>query len=361
MVLQIFLLIEVILLGIVTTATDLRRGKIYNKAIAAAIIAGLVFNLLQLQFATPLEFASNTLFAFFAGFLFFAARLWSAADAKLFLAYALLVPAAFYANSYIPLFPSLDILINAFVPVFIFLLAKLLLQSTKKEKFDSLRKCFAPKSIAFLAVGIFGLGWVSYILLAFLGIPGNFFLNLFILFALVELANKIVPQKMLPWLFGILCIARIAFEFKEIASLAFLLNFAATVVSMLLLFYFVLSLGFTRYGKSVKVKELKQGDVLLEAIVSNEKGKLSKKDIFGKGIFSAIGSIKEGLAVEAKPTGLNLEEAAKIKQWEKQGKFSFESILIQKNLAFAPILFFGVILTIVCKGNFIAFIVSLLA
>ena len=360
MVLQIFLLIEVILLGIVTTATDLRHGKIYNKTIIAAIIAGLVFNLLQLQFASPFEFATNALFAFLAGFLFFAARLWSAADAKLFLAYALLVPSGIYVFGYIPLFPSLNILINAFVPVFIFLLVKLLVQSTKKEKLESLKNCFSLRNIAYLSAGVFGLGWVSESILSISGIPGNFFLSLFIIFALIELANWLVPKKMLIYLIALLCLGRIVLEFGEIASISFLLNFAISVASILLLFYFTLSLGFLKYGNKIKVKNLKEGDVLLEAIVSNEKGRVSKKDIFGRGIFSAMGSIKARLVVEAKPTGLDKDEIKKIKELEKQGKIGFDSILVQKSLAFAPILFFGVILTIVCRGNFIAFLVSLI-
>lgn len=361
MVFQVFFLLEIGLLGILTTISDLKRGKIYNKTIAAAIIAGLVFNAMQLQFAGPAEFAANALFAFLAGFLLFAARLWSAADAKLFLAYALLLPSGFYVFGYVPLFPSMSILINAFVPAFIFLLVKLLAQTTKGEKVKSLRSCFSLRNVAYLATGVFGFGWLIEALLAFSGIPGNFFLSLFILFALIEIVGWLVPQKAMAGLIALLCIGRIAMEFGEVASIAFLLNFALTVLSMLLLFYFALSLGFLKYGKKARIGELKKGDVLLEAIVGDENGVLSKKDIFGKGIFSAMGGIKERLAVDAKPTGLSEVEIEKIRAWEKQGKFDFGSILVQKSLAFAPLLFFGVILTVVFRGSFVAFLAAMIA
>jgi len=217
------------------------------------------------------------------------------------------------------------------------------------------------RNIAYLSAGVFGLGWVSETVLSISGIPGNFFLSLFIIFALIELADWLVPKKMLGYLIALLCLGRIVLEFGEIASPSFLLGFAVSVASILLLFYFALSLGFLKYGKTVKVKNLKKGDVLLEAIVKDEKGTLSKRDIFGRGIFSAIGSIKAKLVVEAKPTGLDEAEIKKIKEFEKQGKIGFGSILVQKSLAFAPILFFGVILTIACRGNCIAFLASLFA
>ena len=94
-------------------------------------------------------------------------------------------------------------------------------------------------------------------------------------FALIELADWLVPKKMLIYLIALLCIGRIALEFGEVASISFLLNFAISVVSILLLFYFALSLGFLKYGNKIKVKNLKKGDVLLEAVY--KEGRLRKQ------------------------------------------------------------------------------------
>ncbi len=360
MVLAYLLLAVICILGVTTTASDLRHGKIYNKTIAAAMAAAVVVNAVQLQFGSLLLFSANLFFAFLAGFILFAARMWSAADAKLFLAYALLVPGSFNVFGSFPLFPSLNILVNAFVPAFLFLLVRLLQQTTAGQKIESLGRAFALRNLAYLSAGVFALGWLVEVLLFFLGIPGNFFLNIFILFILIELVGSLVPGKFTAYLIALLALGRIALQFSQLASAAFLLNFALSVLSILLLFYFTVSLGFLAYGKRTRVSELKQGMVLLEAVAGNSKGKFVKKDIFSRGLFAALGSMKTPLAIDVKASGLQQRDIERLRQWQQHGKLGFDSILVQRSFAFAPILFFGVILTILCSGNCIAFLASLL-
>ena len=65
------------------------------------------------------ELILSVFFALFAGFIMWYVGLWTAGDAKLFVAYTAIVPLSVYNYGYIKYFPSMTILINTFVHVFI--------------------------------------------------------------------------------------------------------------------------------------------------------------------------------------------------------------------------------------------------
>ena len=57
------------------------------------------------------------------------------------------------------------------------------------------------------------------------------------------------------------------------------------------------------------------------------------------------------------PGGVSEEKAAELKQLREDGKFADfnNKIHIQRSLRFAPVIFLGVILTILCRGPFFTF------
>lgn len=77
----------------------------------------------------------NFLAAAAAGFAFWRLKIWKAGDAKLFMLVALLLPLKYYAVSYLPIFPSVVLLVNIFaVALFYMLLKKLCLEKIFKTK-----------------------------------------------------------------------------------------------------------------------------------------------------------------------------------------------------------------------------------
>jgi len=101
---------------------------------------------------------------------------------------------------------------------------------------------------------------------------------------------------------------------------------------------------------------LKRGMVLLEGIAADGRGGFEKKDLFSKGLFAALSNAGSSLAVEAGARGLQEGDMRKINEWRRQGKLGFDSVLVQKSVAFAPLLFFGVVLTLLCGGSAVAFL-----
>lgn len=121
----------ILFLGIVTSLEDVRARKIKNKWILLSVGFVLLFYAATFLTDEKITFAMkrdivrdvsvNGVLALCAGFILWKACIWPPGDAKLFFAYALLVPLPFYANGYLPYFPSLALLINIFLAGFVYI------------------------------------------------------------------------------------------------------------------------------------------------------------------------------------------------------------------------------------------------
>ena len=143
-ILYILFLPAIIALGLVTSYTDISFGKIRNKHIFLAIVYVpiaysflITFNYFTgnvIRFSYLSDLGLNVFIALLVAFFAWNFKVWSAADGKLFFAYACLVPLIAYSNSYLALFPSFIILINTFFPAFIFFSFKIFFLSEMKKK-----------------------------------------------------------------------------------------------------------------------------------------------------------------------------------------------------------------------------------
>jgi len=170
-------------IGGITAYEDFRFGKIRNKWILLGLGLG-IFLLVTSFFKNDLsndlfsKILINALVSLFLGYLFWYFDLWAAGDAKLFFVLALLLPFKFYWHNYLPIFPSLVILINTFIPLFAFIflqsafliIKKLVLffrQARAKAEFeDAARKFFQNIVINYLSYFwvalVFGLVFISF-------------------------------------------------------------------------------------------------------------------------------------------------------------------------------------------------------
>lgn len=134
----------IIFIGVITSYTDIKYGKIRNKEILGGLLLGIFSYLIIIVFlGTNLTYlrgvALNTLFAFLVGYGMWLFKLWTPGDAKLFTVYAFLIPQVYYSNWYLKYFPSFTILINTFLPLLGFFVAKacfyLLVKKGERVKF----------------------------------------------------------------------------------------------------------------------------------------------------------------------------------------------------------------------------------
>ncbi|MCX5792344.1 MAG: hypothetical protein NTY45_09055 [Elusimicrobia bacterium] len=144
-ILDLTLLPALALVCSATSFSDLREGKIRNKALLAAIAwaltvyvwlsvsrffipdltAGIVANsLFGGSWGRFLLYTGmNALSALVCGFLLFHFDLWSAGDAKLFFVLALLLPLKYYFRHYLPVFPAFNLFLNTIAAAAVFVWA----------------------------------------------------------------------------------------------------------------------------------------------------------------------------------------------------------------------------------------------
>ncbi len=122
------LLLYILILGCVTSLEDIRSGKIKNHWILSAMAFTSCFYFLNfmtsyVQYVALARDIVRDIFvnaglALLTGIMLWKAGIWPPGDAKLFFAYALLIPLSYYSNGYLPYFPSLALLVNIFVAGF---------------------------------------------------------------------------------------------------------------------------------------------------------------------------------------------------------------------------------------------------
>jgi len=341
-----FFLPMIIFLGVITSYQDFKYGKIKNKWIILALIYSLVVNFgltMYFWFGNSLnigyikDWAINGLISLILGFLLWNFRFWSAGDAKLFFAYSWLIPLTAYSRSYVRYFPSLIILINTFVPYALFLFIKALF-SLNKKNLKNLSKDINLKTFGIMFLSFFGIHWIVRYFSNFLKI-GDVFTNYLITFCIYFLLNKIVPKKKEKLYIGVL-VSVLLLRFlidKEIYSLSFwksflgftlFFKFIRTIISIATKNFFI---------KEIPIDKLKEGMFLANGI----------KKVKGK---YQICELKESI-IGKEPWGLTKKEIKFIKK--NKNKFGFKKIKILETMPFAPIIFLGVILTLIAKGSFI--------
>lgn len=338
-------------IGSAASYTDIKKGKIRNWTVAAGIGYAVAVNLLLILFFKQrigeghlADTGINIFSALLLGFVMWYVGIWTAGDSKLFLAFAALVPAFSYqSHSMIPYLNPLNILINTFFPVFIFYFFKLMLQSTWKEKKDSISLIFSPKVLAGLALSLFVFMWIEKIFIFIFQERANVFLQLFIILVLLIFLEKILSKKIIYVLSGA-AFLRLLFD-QSIYSLGFVKLFAVYYAVFLFFRLFLINLSYFRFTKEVKVGDLKKGMIPAETIGKDSK----KRKVLYFSFFDYLRPKKEEGIYEISPEGLENRDISEIKKLSKKG--NLEKVRIQETIPFAPFLFFGALATVTAGGN----------
>ena len=333
----IYFLPFIILFGILSSYSDIKYGKIFNKHIVIFLSVSFILNLLLVSFyyfkSIPInysyliELVISSCLSLIIGGLLWLIGFWTPGDAKLFFTYSFLIPLSIYNIGYIHYFPQFNLLVNTFVPVFIFMFFKLILRSSKSDKIKALKNLFNFKELIFLFIALFSFSWIIAVF------ERNFLFNLFILFLIIFLLKKYLKVFLVvvSFLFFVL---RLIFD-KSVYNLDFLENFLIFYLVFVLI-KFILDLSFEFFTKEISVNQLKPGMILAERVFE-EKGKIKKE----RKLFSFFNfdnpSLDDKLINEIKNK-------------------SIKEIKIYETVPFAPFMFFGVILTLLVKGNIFYFL-----
>ncbi|MFP4403948.1 MAG: hypothetical protein ACLFPJ_06355 [Candidatus Woesearchaeota archaeon] len=334
-----------ILIGIITSYTDIMFGKIRNKIILFGIFLFFLISIIN-YFAVDLFFGDynffiyilvNFLLSLLIGFLLFFFGFWTAGDAKLYIVFSLLLSGIFlnltsYYNE-----PILVLLIFTFVPFFIYLFIYLLLKLDFFKATKDIVKAFSLKNIFSTALFFFV---ISYIF-SFISINKTFGFLLMIIF--IYLVTQIIDVKHFSKITSILLlisVIRLIFD-KTVFNPLFLIQMFFFVLFFCFFRYFLLEYSFNIFSFNKKINHLKKGDLPAQMIIKTKKG-FVKKNISYMG-FSLF--MKENnFLFNINPAGFSNKDIKKIKHLYNEKKFNFDKIRIYNVLPFAPFLFLGFLL-----------------
>ncbi len=368
MILLYLLLPGIILLGIATSYTDIKYGRIKNRHLVFGLLYAAIIYLVyfctgyiraSLSYGELIETGTDFLIAAVVAYMLYHTAIWTAGDAKLFIVYALMIPPTVYVNGHVPFFPAIAILINTFVPFFVFYFIRLMVSAQKNIKLSALKNSFDPKKILVLALSIFALMWPIRLLSGLLGTINpllaqffsNFFIVVLLLFLLMSLLERVLAINFL-WVTIITAVMRLLLD-RSIYSMLFLEQFLVIVLSFIFVRFFILQLTHSIYVRHVDIHLLKQGMQPAERVFKVGKG-YRKEPLLFFSLFSYLKQPKGEDVFEIRPEGLSEKDCRSLRKLKRENRLKFEHLKVHQVLPFAVFLFLGVLATIVASGNLFA-------
>lgn len=324
-----------VILGVVSTITDFKNKKIYNKNIIYVLMASLfiyivLWKQITIQYIT--NYCINIIISVIILFSFYYFKIWSAGDAKLFLAIIIIIPYNIYNVEKTNLFPALYLLIIIFSIGFFYVVLETLVLWVKDKKRIQIFK-LKIKNIKQIIInyfmGYFVILFINNITLKF--VPdfrinnGGLMLicNMLILFFLYRIIKR--KRKTL-----------IIMSLFLIANLTYYFIFGLRIYSInLKMFVFVLSIMlFRSFAEKYNYEEIRIENLKPRMILSFES------------VLKFYSSRVKGLphsTDETTDSRLTTNEVNSIKRWSKTKKGQ-DTIIIVRHMPFAPFILIGEII-----------------
>lgn len=407
MILNILFLPVLFFIGLVTIYDDFKCGKIRNKWIILGTSwgIGILFLFLIWHFiASPvthfyysgiLDYPSdydavvftisisylwksfvNIAVALIISFLMWRFDVWAAGDAKLFVVYSILLPMTFYWKSFFSFFPSFVLMINIFIPIFIYLLIgsvlyylkfiysrfknkskKEILEKKQESKEEKRKKMLAnAKNMLVIMIAFIGL----FLIIKLFQTPiekytsfNIFSIQVFIFAAVIIFSNPVIKFLVKPAVFRIVIITVIILTcYGLIYSYDSTLETIYRTLIMMTIFIIVLTIFRKMIDFHVlktDVKEITIEDIKPRISLAEDIMEEIKKD--KKFYNEHIGRFYSG--------GLIPDQVEAVKKWIKNNKEKIGTIKIYRPFPFVIWMFIGVIITLILKGSMFHLIWSL--
>ena len=363
----------ILYVGITSSYTDLKSGKIKNHTILVGIGIAIIANIAVILSAIILktginqqayiDYFTNGIFMLIVSYFLWRIGMWTAGDAKLFAVLNILVPPSFIVYDYQWYFYGISFFYYVFSILAIYLLFTIIKRIREINIWKHLRESFNIKNVFRMMLWTFSM---QFILNAIpLWIPRNYFINIMIVFVFINLVNSLLPEKENNIILVVLTITRLALDFNNITNLQFAENLIVMTIIVILIYLVLIKIGYDIFTRNIKLNKLREGMFLAELIVPQKTG--SRKEVrYGKfelehnSIFTymKINEVKSSLKKYDIKKGLTRDHINFVRKNIKN--FSFNEIRIFETMPFAQIISSGVILAIITKGNIFIFTRNLL-
>lgn len=351
----IFLLI--LFFGIWTSYTDIRFGKIKNITVLLIILSGIMVNIFFTKtfLNSPFKILINSALSLIIGFLLWNFDFLSAADAKLFFAFSLLIPLKTYEKGTILYFPSYIILVNSFVPIAIFFLLYSIIKMDLKHFKQEIKRMLTFRWILTMTIFMIGFSSISYFLNDTFNLKINYIFQIILMFIIFEIFNNF--KRIFMYItFIIFSVLVLIISPETIFTLTFLKSVISGVLIFSTLRLLIKNLDDFSLTKNVRIEDLEPGVSLAEDI-TKKKGEYIKQQTTLVNPFTLLRYAKNKL-FSSFSGKLTEKDIKKIQKLQAEKKINFKEIRIKKTIPFAPFIFSGVLLTYIVKGNIMLYLIT---
>lgn len=405
MVLDLLSLPMLFLISLIISYQDIRYGKVSNKWILLGFLWGVLiiiffiiwsfagppisrfyyFNILEQPPDSPAPVFTirpsylvsclvNGGIALVISFLMWRFKAWAAGDAKLFIVYSFLIPLKYYWKTYLPYFPSFVLLVNIFIPIFLYLLIRSFLYYIKfvyswitksqsvasagqKNKSKEKKERLAAKKARWKSIENMGKMLLSivtiFLILSFLAGPINQFtsinlssLRIFVFASLIIFGGPLSKLFRRPLVFKIIVVILISAlgygfaAFPEMTWQNLYQTIKMMAVFMVILGLFKKTIDF--YIQRTSLREIKVEKLEPKMFLAEESLARIKKD---REYYNRYIDV-------IRPDGLTPEQVEAIKKWNsRKNGAKIETVNIYKPFPFVVWMFLGVIITLILKGS----------
>lgn len=328
----ITVILDVLLLitGIVSSVTDFRSGKIYNRVLRTAALAGsiLMAGYLFWNKEYIVGYFVNLLAAFVLGFVFFQEKIWGAGDAKFWIVIVMLFPYGQYYRTEYMLVPSIYILMVIFIFAYLFVVAEslLLLLGGKKGVIKTNGKIAWKEGILRWLFGFFVVSMLSKVLMLVLKkyyFQNQVFFSILFLIFIQWLGTRYIKRRNL-YIIVLGCI----YIVSECCMHDW--NPRQYVINGLIVLIVILvgRVGAKYNYREIKTEEVKRGMILSQMTVA----------LFQKSRVKNLPQVTD----ETTKSRISQEEADAVRRW-KDSKYGKPSVVVISILPFAIFEMIGVI------------------
>ena len=370
----------ILFIGAITSYEDFTISKIRNKW----VILGLLYPVFCYSFLYLLVFVKlidyggvnhayiiskliNTAIGIVVAYGIWKFGAWSAGDAKLFIAYTVLIPLDFYSKGYIKFFPSLILLFNIYIPLltaitltalFKLLSSGFLIIKDKEKRIELvnssvkiLKNVKVKAKKAYSKGGILILVYLAVFLalesaVRTLSLPKIIIVPILLL--IQPLSDLIRKNKTLLILCSVGVISYFVFKFSHGYTLPEFLPFLKRMLKIFSLFGLVKIILFLYIKctqiRKIEVDKLRAGEVIAEDALTADDPQLASEEF------------KKGLG-QLYPEGLTCEQTEFIRSFCLNSGIRF--IEVYKTFPFALWVFIGVIITLIFRQSVIGVAITL--
>lgn len=339
-IVKIVSIISILSVGIITSISDIKNHKAYNKDLLVFACVGLAIQILSISIGNCDAITSlvNVCLAFLTAFFFFVARIWAAGDAKLFTVIILLIPRNLYGSNAENIFPAFMVLGFIFTFALMYVIVEsvvLFIKDVRKGVLGNWKRFLPQPSIRALLAWVLGYVSVSTLNVCLrqidsAGVWQNSGISAIISLLFVTAVFSIFETTKSQLVFLCVCVV-VRVLFYVLYSIAWI-ELSITALCAVALIILVRSFTGQYNYRTIPTASVRTGQILAR-----------------QSLLFMIPSTVRGLPKwtdESTRCRLDHEEVAAIKRWE-HSKYGQSEITIVRHIPFAPFIFSGTLVYLV--------------